>query len=64
MLLLTAEPKLLVVVVLLAVCGDVGPVSAVGGPLRGRGPRRSWGVRHARALVLSMPSAPGDTSLA
>jgi len=30
MLLLTAEPKLLVVVVLLAVCGDVGPVSAVG----------------------------------
>jgi len=31
MLLLTAVPKLLVVVVLLAVCGDVGPVSAVGG---------------------------------
>ena len=30
MLLLTAEPKLLVVVVLLAVCGDVRPVSEVG----------------------------------
>jgi len=57
MLLLTAPPKLLVVVVLLAVCGDVGPAAAVWSPLRGRGRRRSWEARHARVLVLSMPNA-------